>query len=285
MNKDFLREAVKHGTDEYAYAQYHIKDLMYPFYMSYHWHDEIEVIYIKKGTLEVIIDDEHYSGKAGDVYFVNPRQIHMMETDDLSVEYYTVLFDMNLIKFIHIDETGEYFTAILDEELRLPTDMKGLGAYKDILGIIKDVIRVNESKTKLYKMESRIKLLEIMRMLLLDVSDERKNNDTILKNREVRRQILTYIEDNYSEKISLYDIAQIAHMSEKYFSRFFKDNFGITFVDYVNRVRLERAATLLKTTDDSVTDVAMQVGYGNISYFIRSFKKSFGVSPHKFRNI
>ena len=295
MNKDFLRESVKHGTDEYAYAQYHIKDLQYLFYMSYHWHDEIEIIYIKKGTLEVIIDDAHYHGKAGDIYFVNPRQIHMMETEDLGVEYYTVLFNMNLIQFMYGDESSESFNSIEDEELRLNTQLKELSAYKDILGLIKDIIRINEGtsnkegvsggRNKFYKLESRIKLLEIMRILLLDVSEGRKGNESFVKNREIRRQILTFIEGNYTEKISLYDIAQVAHMSEKYFSRFFKDNFGMTFVDYVNRVRLEKAASLLKSTDDSVTEVAMKVGYANISYFIRSFKKAFGMSPHKFRNV
>ena len=72
-------------------------------------------------------------------------------------------------------------------------------------------------------------------------------------------------------------------MSEKYFSRFFKENFGVNFVDYVNRVRLERAASLLLSSDDSVTDVALSCGYTNISYFIRRFNKAFGTSPHAFR--
>ena len=285
MSKDFLRETVKHGTDEYAYAQYHIRNLMYPFYMSYHWHDEIEIIYIKKGTLEVIIDDSHYSGKTGDIYVVNPRQIHMMETEDLGVEYYTVLFDMSLIEFVNMDESEKYFSALKDEKLRLTTDIKTVGVYKDIIQIIEDMIELNSRCGKLYKMDTRIKVLELMRLLFAKLSEDRRNDDAFIKNREVRKLILTYIEENYMEKISLYDIAQIAHMSEKYFSRFFKDNFGMTFVEYVNRVRLEKAAVLLKNTDDSVTEVAMQVGYANISYFIRSFKKAFGVSPHKFRSI
>ncbi|MBE5935581.1 MAG: helix-turn-helix domain-containing protein [Lachnospiraceae bacterium] len=284
MNKDFLKEMVRHGTEEYTYAQYHVRDLLYPFYMSYHWHNEIEIIYIKKGNLKIIIDDKEYNGVENDVFVVNPGQIHMMTTSDLSVDYYTILFDINLIEFEQKDEMNTYLTAIRNEELRLATYVNECASYKKILAYLKEICALNEEKNKLYMLDTKLRILLIIRVLLENYMADSAGNVYGGKNIAIKREILTYIENNYSSKISLGDIADIVHMSEKYFSRFFKENFGVTFVEYVNSVRLEKAAVLLNTTDDSVTEVALQCGYTNISYFIRSFKKSFNVSPHKFKN-
>ena len=131
--------------------------------------------------------------------------------------------------------------------------------------------------------ETKIMLLQIVYLLI-------KNTpitylDEIGKNLKLKREILSYIDRKYMNKISLKEISDNFHMSEKYFSRYFKNCFKITFVEYVNSVRLEKAASLLSTTDLSVTEVALQCGYTNISYFIRSFKKVFGTSPHVFRKM
>ena len=283
MKKDFLKEEVIHGVDGYAYAQYHITNLLYPFYISYHWHNEIEVIYIKKGMLKVIIDDTEYMGNEGDVFLVNPGQIHMMSTKDLTTEYYTLLFDIKLIEFEQKDEVNDYFKAINEEELRLITCIRQHVSYEKIRRYIEEIISMNIMKNKLYKFDTKVKILQILRLLLGNsymLAEDRRYEG---KNKEIKRLILTYIEENYNSRITLTDVANIAHMSEKYFSRFFKENFGINFIDYITRVRLEKAAILLRTTDNSVTDIALKCGYTNISYFIRSFKKSFEVSPHKFR--
>ena len=77
---------------------------------------------------------------------------------------------------------------------------------------------------------------------------------------------------------------EMIHLSEKYISRYFKEHFHITLSQYVNHLRLEHARQLLEESAASVTEVAMCSGYQNVSYFIRSFKKMYGVSPLKYRN-
>ena len=106
---DNLKENVKHGTDNYAYAQYHIYGLMYSFYTPFHWHDEIEIIYVKQGRLHVTINNIEYEVIERDILLVNPREIHTMYTDDLSTEHYTILFPLELINFKAEDDVEEKY--------------------------------------------------------------------------------------------------------------------------------------------------------------------------------
>jgi AraC-like DNA-binding protein len=88
-----------------------------------------------------------------------------------------------------------------------------------------------------------------------------------------------YVAQNYSEKIQNTEVANLCAMSPFVFSRKFKDSFGITFRDYVVRYRLRAACGLLKNPDASITDVAFAVGFNDVGYFSRMFKRHFGVPP------
>lgn len=109
-------------------------------------------------------------------------------------------------------------------------------------------------------------------------------NDTSGRN-TVEKEMVSYIQQNFTGKISLREFGEQFHLSEKYISRYFKEHFHITLSQYVTYLRLEHAKQLLQDTDIPVTDVAMQSGYQNVSYFIRSFQKAYAVSPLKYRKI
>ena len=97
--------------------------------------------------------------------------------------------------------------------------------------------------------------------------------------------MISYSQQNFKEKISLKEFGEQFHLSEKYISRYFKEHFHITLSQYITHLRLEYAKQLLQDTDTPVTEIAMQSGYQNVSYFIRIFKKTYGVSPLKYKKI
>lgn len=99
----------------------------------------------------------------------------------------------------------------------------------------------------------------------------------------IEKEMISYIQQNYTEKIYLKEFGAQFHLSEKYISRYFKEHFHITLSQYVNHLRLEHARQLLQETALPITEVAMQSGYQNVSYFIRSFKKTYEMSPLKYR--
>jgi two-component system response regulator YesN len=94
---------------------------------------------------------------------------------------------------------------------------------------------------------------------------------------------INYIDANYDKPISLADIAKCCHLSVSRLAHVFKEQMGITIVDYVTSVRVERAKQLLLATEQNCTEICFQVGYNNQSYFTRTFKDLVGMTPRQFR--
>ena len=95
--------------------------------------------------------------------------------------------------------------------------------------------------------------------------------------------VYTYIRENYFKPIPLEKIAKIAKMSPFAFSRYFKKNCGAGFIEYLNRVRTNKACYLLRETEYQVHDIAMECGFASISNFNKQFRKTEGISPRDYR--
>jgi AraC-like DNA-binding protein len=95
--------------------------------------------------------------------------------------------------------------------------------------------------------------------------------------------VYTYIRENYFKSIPLEKIAKVAKMSPFAFSRYFKKNSGAGFIEYLNRVRTNKACYLLRETEYPVHDIAMECGFSSISNFNKQFRKTEGISPRDFR--
>ena len=98
------------------------------------------------------------------------------------------------------------------------------------------------------------------------------------------KPLLKYTSENFSKDISINQAAEMCNLSPSHFMKFFKKMTGITFINYLNLLRLEKAQVLLKSTDLTVSEVAEQVGFHNFSYFIRSFHSQYGTTPGRIQN-
>ena len=219
-----LKENRPHGTDNYPYTQYHMHNIFHAFQIPVHWHDELEVIYTKKGPLNLLIDGKEYTAEDGSVYLVAPGQLHLMGSD------------------------------------RIAANQKN--GYQNQLG-------------------TRILLLKLV--LLMAEQDLFYPSHT-KSTSSLQKELLSYIQQNYCFRISLHDLAGHFHMSEKYISRYFREHFQLTLSQYITYLRLSHAKHLLETTSLSITETALQSGFPNVSYFIRTFKNTFHVPPLQYRN-
>lgn len=98
------------------------------------------------------------------------------------------------------------------------------------------------------------------------------------------RPAITYIEANYDKPVTLAEIARAAHLSASRLAHLFKEQMGLTVIDYVTTVRIERAKRLLLATARSCTEICFEVGYNNQSYFTRTFRAAVGMTPRRFRS-
>jgi len=282
-----LKENVSHGTREYPYDQYFIHHIPHAFQFPVHWHEQLEIIYIKQGTLEITIDNTSYTGHAGSIYLVNPRELHFMGSTDLSVAYYTLLFPLEFVSFQSMDHLeSSLFQPLRSGQLLFSHTIPDGNLMAALASILDEIIPLNRRSRKdplrdeiSYNQTSPSRQIET-RILLLQFFLKIIDDGSLImpsvpgKQSNMQRELLAYIENHYTEKISLQDLAACFHLSEKYVSRYFKEHFHLTFSDYVNHLRLTHAKKLLETTELSVTHVALDSGYSNVSYFIRSFKKN-----------
>ena len=100
---------------------------------------------------------------------------------------------------------------------------------------------------------------------------------------ETLRPVLTYIQKHHSESVTIEQLAKIAHMSSSYFMSCFKQNFGLGAIEYLNQVRIRSACDLLRNTDRSISDIAFDTGFHNLSNFNRQFRTKVGCSHQTYR--
>ena len=277
-----LKENKPHGTKDDPFSTYHIENAGRSFQIPVHWHDEFEIIYVRSGFLTVSISGESYIGKTGEAFVVSPGNLHLMGAQTGTVDYYTFLFPLKYISFRTDD--------MLDEKLLEPLNSGHLMICPRVKDTAKELceqlIEIYEAKKD--ESESKIATQVRTKIILLQFILEMWKKGFVIENdtsgrNTVEKEMVSYIQQNFTGKISLREFGEQFHLSEKYISRYFKEQFHITLSQYVTYLRLEHAKQLLQDTDIPVTDVAMQSGYQNVSYFIRSFQKAYAVSPLKYR--
>ena len=108
--------------------------------------------------------------------------------------------------------------------------------------------------------------------------------ETVLKSSVVYPAVV-YIEKHLHEMIPMHEMASLCHLSRSYFSRLFQHDIGENYTDYVNRRKVERAKELLRGTPDSVSAIASALGFMDVSYFVKLFKRFEGVTPLTYRKL
>lgn len=285
MQEYVYRETQERGTAEFP-LEYHFVDENHPRYeMMYHWHSEYEIIYIIKGEINLILDGNECLAKAGDVVFVGDRVCHGGHPSEC--EYVCLVFDLhafnsgnNLITK-HIDK-------LLNHEIRIQRLIPREQAQ--VTDIVKDMVGTVAEKKAGYEICVYGLLYQVIGAALSEgLYTARKNVGTKRegtsnhRGRILIKKVITYIEEHYTEPITLSELSGIANMSNKYFCTFFYNYTHRTPIDYVNHYRIECACEQLRNTDKSVIDIAYDTGFNDASYFTKAFKKYVGATPLNYR--
>ena len=264
-----------------------------------HWHNEMELIYIKKGTALITIDMNNYILDAGCVAIILPGRIHGIFSDGKSdykslnpesdIEYENIIFDIRMLYPKQSDiMTEQFFEKLCNNSLPYVCCITpSTSEYNTIISCLDEADNICRSFPQWYNLAIRSCLYRFFYIYSCLLSENENNTITAKSvNTEYieRLKLITkYIEMHYNEDISIKKMADLCNISQSHFMRFFKDNIGNSFIDYLNDYRLITASRLLTGSDSMITDIAIQCGFNNISYFNRLFKKKYNMSPGKFR--
>lgn len=250
-----------------------------------HWHDYIEIIYVREGEGVLQVDLENYSIKKGDLIFVSPRSLHGEScVNEQKIRCEVILADTSVFQGVYKDDISRnYISPFVEERIKFkPIMQEDHPAYARILENIRKIGEEMREKQEGYELFVKAILFDIIGVLIrYRYFYERE----ICEQKDLAKikQAIGYMIEHYKEGIAVEEIAQITGYSKYYFMHFFKENTGYTTTQYRNLIRLEKAEYLLRSTDKSITEISEETGFEDISYFIRIFKKKNNCSPLQFR--
>lgn len=257
--------------------------------VSYHWHPELEILLVEGGELQVTIEAREYTGKPGDIFFVNSGDLHTMYAQaGKSTLYNAVVFDLSFLSFQMYDYVqSRYLASLLSGKLRFPEKLSADHPFTPVLGsFLQNILSLNDQRNAHYQFETKLSLLSLIMTMFREGLFVRESERSKKISREQVSQIkdiLTYVQEHYQEKILLEDIACFLHLSPKYFSRYFKKQFGHSFTEYVNSYRVERSLSMLEDKNYSISETALQNGFESLSYYVKVFRSVMGMTPGEYR--
>ena len=277
-------ETKSHSTPDFPYNAY-ICSIPLDFEkVPLHWHDEVEIIYIKKGRGRVTLDFTSLYVEAGDIIIVSPGQLHAIGPAEYSMEYENIIFHPQILLSKQTDTCStDYFSPLMDGTLTIPVLYQpGDPYYKEISACVDANDEISKTNPPAYQLFIKSQLFMLF-YILFNKCSSRNVQKKDYKSLEKMKLILKFVENNYMEKITIEDVAKEVNLSQSHFMKYFKNTMGTSFIDYLNEYRLTMASRLLISSDSSILDIAAEVGFDNLSYFNRSFKKRFQQTPREYR--
>lgn len=282
------KEEAKHGTVLLPYNIYrtYIPEAFSDF--PIHWHDEMEIIKVVYGTAKYVVDFREYILSKGDILIIPPSSLHYFERfENESFLGETYIFDQKLVDGGNFDTcSSKYINPIFNNDIYLPIHIIANTEHTKVLTSILDKILINhDSHSTAYELQIKIGFLEFINYFYSNNYYQVYKSHEVNNERTTRliKDITIYIEEHYSEKITLEMLANEANISVYYLSHIFRQYTNQTPIEYLNQYRLSTAANLLRTTDDSIMDISFECGYNNVSYFNRAFKSKYNMTPKEYR--
>ncbi len=247
-----------------------------------HKHSFFEVCFVVDGEGEYIDDGCTYPLQKNTMFFSRPEVLHQIKSKSgLSLLYvaFELIESESTEEWIRImEEAKQYSEVIID----VKDDTTAALLWKSLL------IQATKSEQAFFEeMLTNLAYSLILSLVQTFVSYlHNDNRDTSPKTASSLFNIAKlYIKDNLSQPLKLTDAARHLHISGRHLSRIFVSESGISYSEFVQNERIQRAATLLKTTDLSIKDISEETGFKNVHYFTRVFTSAMGSSPGRFRSL
>lgn len=287
MNSFLFHEKTPHGTPDFP-CEYHYIDTTHPRYnMPFHWHKEWEIIHVVEGVFRVHADNHLYTAQKGDILLLRDGMLHGGTPEKCIYE--CILFDLHGF-YRNYDILKKYIRPIYRHDI-LPDIFYPAGKITEIDNAVKMLTTGYQNFSTDNNLQNPLELMVFTYIsqlftAILQHDLYTLNNTTDADSPQkiyLLKNILEYIELQYSRNITLDELANVAGMNPNYFCKYFRSIIHQTPMEYVNIYRIEKATQLLHSTNLSITEVGMECGFNDSSHFIKVFRKYKGMTPMQYR--
>ena len=252
-----------------------------------HCHEEIEVVYVDCGHCRYGVSGKEIDLRFGDILVMMPWALHSFHL--ASPEHYFIavsyLISLNMINPTAVDIcSSSYFSPMLGGRcndyclVRIENEH-----YRELKQILDEMFYVYQNRIPFFEIKLKSLISDLLFRLLqygfIEIYDKPMEGSDV----KTVRRVVDYISENYGENITLAKLADVVNMSETGLSRLFRSITGLSCIDYVIEYRMSKAMSMVRFTDKPIIEIAYDVGFNNISYFNRTFKKHFNQTPSQCR--
>ena len=268
--------------------------------VNLHWHEQMEIIYIKKGSGIVTVNLKPMQVSAGYIIPILPGELHSISVGNGAdsnstengastgrpghMEYENIIFSLSILDSM---EENDWCRINVIQALQKGTlhfsrpIIPGTGLHASASDALDKADIVSEMRSEGYPLLLKSCLFRFLFSLYSHRSSERPVSAS--SHEQILKKIIIYVREHFSEHITIEDAAAHVEYSPSHFMRFFKQETGHSFIDYLNDYRIAYAGYLLKESNDAIGEIASRCGFDNFSYFIRLFKRKYGVTPKDYR--
>ncbi len=291
MDKDILPKAWESVLGSATFIPVIVKSIERFHDTSWHMepnvHELFEMVYIKKGNAVFEISGTSVEIGPNNIIIIKPRQFHKFVVKSKTGCEFIVLnfgfenkFDNQLaevsledfLNFVNKKEWGAFISLKVSHK-------------NEIINLLNRILKERENPEIGSEFLNYLLVLElfvlISRALKMEWENSIKNKSPKLK--ELIQAAVNFINNNYERDISLTDISKYVFLSTSYFTRAFKEEMGVSPINYLLTVRVERSKELLRETDAKISDIALSVGFSNQQRFNDIFKKYTKKTPLQYR--
>lgn len=251
-------------------------------YHPSHWHEEMELLYPLNGEADITVDNKTYKLPKKNVTVIECCKIHSTYAHDDSSMCLRIRISKECLQAYMPDITLRQIHCI-PEDIR----PEQFTEYYKICELLAELTRLYMYDAAYFRLEAEGLVLQavarLLRFFSSDSTPDISSSDPLTIERI--RDVIRYTEQHYQENISLQDAAAFLGISREYFCRIFKKNVGVSFLQYLNEVRLSKIYHDLQTTSLPIAEIMEKNGFTNQKRFNQSFKKMYGCTPSSIRKI
>lgn len=283
---------------ENIYLNWFTTDEQFPFFIQYGGHHEdlsnhqhvdfSELVIVLNGHATHIVNHEESFIKKGNVFVINGGTSHAFKAPH-DFKICNIMYKPEMLKSAGTDLrtlNGYQALFILEPFYRSINPYKSklnmsISNLEYVSSLISVMIEEYDNKLQGYQTMLASRFMELVVYLSRQYDQQEKGVDSSMM---YLASAISYIEDHYLEQVTLEEIATRSGISVRHLNRIFRAYYQTSPIAYLQRLRLDRACTLLKRTDLSITEISYECGFNDSNYLTRQFKKTFGISPKSFRN-
>lgn len=277
---DRMQETRLRGSTHFPFERYDMQTQQGQgfIHVAYHWQEDTELLSVRHGKIDILLENEVISLCPGDVACINPRELHSIRGCTSDTAYDAYVFSISHLLFSCEEETQvQYTRQLADGTLGFP---RLLPHNSQAALFVQEVLTLDRNHPVAYQLLIKATLLQLIGTLaqthaFLPLAPNQEN--------DLCRTILRYIQQHYADPCSVGDIASAVGLSSSYFSTFFSRHFFQHYTDYLLHYRIEQACACLLRTNMSITDIAFSTGFHSSSYFVACFRRLKGITPLAYR--